>query len=107
MTINIKCTSRMSKGMQLNGNALSGDTYGAKGYIKDHWDGKWDAGRKVWIVNPEKVISTIKEQAWGFTRVLQITDEPITITRRENGSAATNGWCNKCHSYCWGDCDAN
>jgi len=20
---------------------------------------------------------------------------------------ASSGWCNKCHSYCWGDCSAN
>jgi len=105
-TYTIKCTSRMSKGMELNGNVLSGDTFGAKEYIKAHWDGKWDASSKVWIVNPEKVFSTIKEQAWGFTKVLSISEAApaLATTTRTHG---VNGWCNKCHSYCYGDCDAH
>lgn len=87
----IKSTSpRTTKGMELNGNVLSGDTFGMREYIKKHWDGKWDASTKTWIVNHELVLSTIKEQAWGFTRILSITDETpaqavaTTSTKRDN-----------------------
>jgi hypothetical protein len=79
---------RTTKGMELNGNVLSGDTYGMRSYIKEHWDGKWDAANKAWIVNPEKVLSTIKEQAWGFTRILSISNETlpanVETTKRDN-----------------------
>lgn len=87
----IKSTShRTTKGMELNGNVLSGDTFGMREYIKKHWDGKWDASTKTWIVNPELVKSTIAEQAWGFTRILSITDEApaqavaTTTSKRDN-----------------------
>ncbi len=101
----IKCTSKMSKGMELNGNVLSGDTYGVREYIKTYWAGKWDAARKVWIVDSELVVKTIQEQGWGFTKVLQIYDsapESVVTT-----TPSRNGWCNKCQSWCYGDCTAN
>lgn len=65
----IKSTNpRFSAGMTLNGNVLSGDTYHARDNIKKFWDGKWDAARKAWIVNPEKVMATINSQHnWGLS----------------------------------------
>ena len=30
----------------------------------------------------------------------------IKSARLEQDSKATNGWCNYCKSYCWGDCRA-
>jgi len=74
-TINIKCTSKMSKGLQLNGNALSGDTYGMREYIKTNWHGKWDGATKTWTVDGARVIETITNNTWGFCRVLEITNE--------------------------------
>lgn len=50
----------------------------------------------------------------------QIALENAEIERQRNRNVATAqdiaeqaerernpGWCNKCHSYCWGDCEAN
>lgn len=101
----IKCTSRMSKGMELNGETLSGDTYAAREYIKEYWDGKWDSGRKVWVVNQEKVVSTIQEQKWGFVKNLSIVETTVTPTATAK-THGVNGWCNKCQSYCYGDCSS-
>jgi len=74
-TINIKCTSKMSKGLQLNGNTLSGDTYGMREYIKTHWSGKWDGATKTWTVDGAKVVEMIQAKEWGFCKVLEITNE--------------------------------
>lgn len=65
----IKSTNpRFTKGLKLEGNVLSGDTYRASHNIKKYWDGKWDATRKVWIVNPEKVMTTLNDQHnWGLS----------------------------------------
>jgi len=101
----INCSSRSSNGMELNGNILSGDTFGMKSYIKEYWGGKWSASDKTWTVDAQLVIDTINAQSWGFTKVLSIG------ARAEIKSAATNitgvsGWCNHCHSYCYGDCQS-
>ena len=58
MTINIT-TSRKSKGMQLDGDLLTGDTYHMKDYIKNYLDGKWDKTEKGWRVNVEKTIKLL------------------------------------------------
>lgn len=101
----IKCTSRTSKGMELNGNVLSGDTYNFREHIKNNWDGKWNAARKAWIVNPEKVVKTIAEKTWGMDRVLEISNEQ-PVAEGAKKSNYVSGWCNRCHSYCYGDCTA-
>jgi hypothetical protein len=104
----INCKSRMSKGMELHGNILTGDTYGARDFIKTHWDGKWDASRKCWIVDAQKVITTIQEQTWGFAKVLSLSTE-INPTPSRDGfkvRGGVDGWCDKCHSYCYGDCQS-
>lgn len=102
----IKSTSpRTTKGMELNGNILSGDTFNVREHIKANWDGKWDANRKVWIVNPEKVVTTITAKTWGMDRILSLSDEqPVQV---DNPRSINTGWCNKCHSYCYGDCQAH
>lgn len=96
-TINIK--SKRSKGMQLNGNVLSGDTFPMKDYIKAYCGGKWNAEAKAWIVDTEKIMGMLN------TPGAQIS---IDETPAENHTTrANNGWCNKCHSYCFGDCEAH
>ncbi len=99
----IKSTNpRFTKGMTLNGNVLSGDTYNARENIKKFWDGKWDAARKVWIVNPQKVMDTLNSKYnWGLAIG---DDEPAAHTTAKK---SYDGWCDKCHSYCWGDCSAH
>ena len=39
----------------INGNVLTGNTFPIKEFIKRKLDGKWDAERKVWIVNEQTV----------------------------------------------------
>ena len=81
-TINIKWigTGSKTKGMQLNGNTLSGDTYGMREYIKTHWSGKWDGATKTWTVDGAKVVEMINEKGWGFCKMLEIaTDVPAYV----------------------------
>jgi hypothetical protein len=89
-------------GLALNGNEISGNTYAAKSYIKDCLDGKWDSNRKVWIVNTAKVESNLDRIGSSF----RTDDTPAA--QKQTAKLATNfGWCNKCHTYCYGDCQAN
>ncbi|GIV86612.1 MAG: hypothetical protein KatS3mg054_0641 [Chloroflexus sp.] len=117
----IKSTNpRFTKGMILNGNELSGDTYNARENIKKFWDGKWDSARKVWIVNPEKVMATLNSK-WNWGLAIGDDEQPAAVTAQPVTTATTakvtvkpapakkayDGWCDKCHSYCWGDCSAH
>ncbi len=91
-----------SRKVQLNGNEITGDTYPVKQWIKTYLNGKWDADKKAWIVDLGQV------ETWTGT-CIQIDNTPAPVahvTRRAIGDASTNGWCDKCHSYCWGDCSA-
>lgn len=99
----INCNSRISNGMELDGNVLSGDTYGMREYIKKHWAGKWNADTKTWTVDSNLVVSTINKQSWGFTRVLSISNDAVTETKQTHG---VDGYCRKCHTYCYGDCQS-
>lgn len=55
----------------------------------------------------EPVTGEIKEQAINFWNELQELQnqkqQPIEITEETHGF----GWCEKCQSYCYGDCEAN
>lgn len=103
--IQIKSTNpRFTKGMTLNGNLLSGDTYRAKDNIKKFWDGEWDAARKVWIVNPEKVMATLNSKYnWGLA--IEAEDAPKTATTHVR--AQKSELCPRCGTYCYGDCSAH
>jgi hypothetical protein len=86
-------------GIAISGDKISGNTFSVKDYIKSYLGGKWDSNSKSWIVDTKKVEDLIAKKC------IQI-DENAQPEKAQNGSRATNGWCNKCHSYCWGDCDA-
>lgn len=86
----------------LNGNRLSGKTYEVKNYIKAYLDGKWDGNNKEWIVNVEKVMD-IASRPGSYIEIVTGEIAPVTETK----STFRSGWCNKCHSYCYGDCEAN
>jgi hypothetical protein len=62
-SIKIKSNARgkktASKGMELTGDLLTGDTFPARDYIKTYCDAKWDAERKGWIVNVEKLMALL------------------------------------------------
>jgi len=99
MNLKIKQTT----GLTLNGDKLSGNTYPVKEYIKAYLGGKWDGNNKCWIVDVEKVNGLLASGGY-----LSVDDNPAPAkSSNTNGSARWNGWCNKCHSYCWGDCEAN
>lgn len=86
----------------LNGNRLSGKTFDVKNYIKVYLEGKWDAENKEWIVNVEKV-NDIASREGSYIKVVtgEVANTEIKVTRVDNG------WCSKCHSWCYGDCTAN
>lgn len=94
---------KQNTGLTLDGNKLSGNTYPVKEWIKAYLGGKWDGNNKVWIVDTDKLNSLL---ARGANIYVDDSHAPVK-SNNANGSARWNGWCNKCHSYCWGDCDAN
>lgn len=83
----------------LEGNLLTGDTYRIKEFIKAKLDGKWDAERKGWIVNPEKMAS-IMDSGWCYIYPETQTPAPVKVERH------ISELCPKCHTYCYGDCEA-
>ena len=85
----------------LNNNRLSGKTYEVKNYIKAYLDGKWDGDRKEWTVNVEKVMDIASREGSYIKIVEGEVAAETKVTRIDNG------WCNKCHSWCYGDCTAN
>lgn len=97
-------TTRKGEKLQLTGNLVTGDTYPVKDWLKTYCDGKWDKDSKGWTVDVEKLNMHISR---GNSIALRVDDSPSTNrTRKATGTAATNGWCNLCQSYCWGDCQA-
>ena len=85
----------------LDGNRLSGKTYEVKNYIKAYLDGKWDGDKKEWIVNTEKV-TDLASRPGSYIEIVEaapvVDAKPVKFV---------SGWCNKCYSYCYGDCEAN
>ena len=95
MNIKIKQTT----GLTLSGDKLSGNTYPVKEYIKAYLGGKWDGNSKCWIVDIEKVNKLLASGGY-----LSVDDSPAPAPKKPT---YVSGWCNKCHSYCYGDCEAN
>lgn len=91
--------------MELNGDLLTGDTYPVKDYIKTTLGGRWIADRKAWKVDLTLVEKWLDKGGTIYTdKAPQQTT--TTASKRGDGSAASSGWCNRCHSYCWGDCQS-
>ena len=91
--------TRKEQKLELNGDLLTGDTYPIKDYIKTTLGGKWIADRKAWKVD------VVLVEKW-LDKGTIYTDKNPETRKDTNGSAASNGWCNHCHSYCWGDCQS-
>ena len=85
--------------VQLNNNVLTGDTYPIKLFVKEYLNGKWDAANKAWIVDLGQVEK--------FMGVQINADAAPAAQATSKRTTSNNGWCNKCQSWCYGDCDAN
>ncbi len=99
MNLKIKNTT----GITLDGSKLSGNTFPVKDWIKTYLGGKWDNNSRSWIVDTNKLEEMI---AKGANIYVDSSQPQQTNTRRAN-TRRDNGWCNRCHSYCYGDCTAN
>jgi hypothetical protein len=86
----------------LTGDRLSGKTFEVKNYIKAYLDGRWDAANTEWIVDVEKVMD-IASRPGSYIQIVEGVVAPAAATK----STFHSGWCNRCHSYCYGDCTAN
>lgn len=99
----------------INNNVVTGETYKAKDYIKAGLGGRWDADRKVWIVNPVKLAAAIKSTTGLYdASAEQIASLNATVAPRQSNYksgtyVAADGLtvCSKCHTVCYGDCTAN
>lgn len=72
----------------LEGNIVSGETYKAKDYIKAALGGRWNAERKVWIVDLAKVESATKSATGLYeaseAQIAKLQPAPIrTVTADE------------------------
>ena len=111
MTIHIR--TRKENKMQLNGNVLTGDTYPVKDYIKSKLGGKWSADAKAWIGDGALVNKWLDNGGTIYTDKDAANASAPAHTHTANNRdgfmvrKGVDGWCNKCHSYCYGDCDAN
>lgn len=94
MNLRIKSTT----GIVLEGNKLSGNTYPVKDWIKSYLGGKFDGASKSWIVDTSKVNDLLSKGA----NIYADNSQPQAATKTTG-----NGYCRKCHSYCYGDCEAN
>lgn len=102
----MKLKIEKTTGLVLEGNTISGNTYPVKDFIKSYLNGKWDSNRKGWIVDVEKVNDMLSKGGSAYTGFWVDDGVPTAKPRKATGTAATNGWCDLCHSYCWGDCTA-
>lgn len=96
-------TTRKNAKLQLSNNILTGDTYEIKSWIKSYMDGKWIADQKAWRVDTAKLEKFLDGGLGSGNSIgLRVDDSPAPASHK-----GVNGWCNKCHSYCYGDCEAN
>jgi len=97
--------TRKGNKLQLTGNLVTGDTYPIKDFFKAYCNGKWDKDAKGWRVDADKLQEIISRSNHIG---LCVDDSPAAAKpRKATGTAASSGWCDLCHSYCWGDCQAN
>lgn len=100
---------RYGRGLTLRGNEISGDTYRWREIIREIWGGEWDPNRKVWIVDPEVVLTSI--EAGKPCKVRVFTARPVepqvTKPQTDRALGRGDGWCDKCQSWCFGDCESH
>lgn len=94
---------RFTKGFILDGNTLSGDTYRAREYIKKYWNGRWDNQRKVWIVDPDKVIATLNSK-YNLGLFIDVSNKDDGHDDFPHQNRKHTEICPRCGTYCYGDC---
>lgn len=90
---------------KISGNVLTGNTFPIKEFIKRKLDGKWDAERKVWIINEAIVAKyldlgvikrrVVEEVALGNSKVTAQSSgyrKQYTHTRAGGGYDASGSW---------------
>lgn len=78
--------------------AISGNTYPVREQLKA-LGARWNAADKAWMVDDSKA-----DQARA---IVAGAPKPQSIFRRPIQAArVSNGPCRRCHSYCYGDCEA-
>lgn len=92
-------TTRKENKLELNGNLITGDTFPVRDYLKQYCDAKWDAANKGWRVNVEKLNGLL-----GIANSIGLRIANAPEAKKVTGS---NGWCDKCKSWCYGDCQAH
>jgi hypothetical protein len=50
--------------LYLNKNEVSGDTYPCIDFLKNKMDGKWNAEKKVWVVNVGRLKAFLNRKPW-------------------------------------------
>ena len=102
--------TRKGNQLFLNGNVLTGDTYAIKGEIKKYLGGKWNSEAKAWTIDTDKLEKYLSGNSIGLMKDERTAGEAVAAggfkVKVRTGNAGSNGWCDKCHSYCWGDCTA-
>jgi len=101
-------STKYTRGMILDGNRLTGDTYSCRSMIKSIWHGTWDAATKSWVVEPDIVFNTINDHSNPILRTLIINGNPnpqdadiSSVNERDQHP------CPHCGTYCYGDCQAH
>lgn len=96
----------------ITGNIVSGDTFAAKETIKKLLNGRWDGDRKLWIIDTNKIEAATKSITGLYdaseAQIAALTGKNIA-PRRAGTYVAADGVrvCSKCHTVCYGDCEAN
>lgn len=102
----------------IDGNIVTGETYKAKEYIKSGLGGRWDAERKVWIINPVKLAAAIKSTTGLYDASQEQIATLVAAPKAEHHShsqyvygsyIAADGVrvCARCHTACHGTCCAD
>lgn len=86
-----------------NTHAITGDTYRFRDVIKSTASSPvYDKARKAWLVDAEAAEKLTRPTYHICARYLTATP----IAPATPAPATNNGYCRRCQSYCYGDCQS-
>lgn len=89
--------------LQLNGNRISGDTYPIKDALKQYCGAHdWDKATKSWAIDLDKL-----NQYMSIGNSIGLHIDNAAPAAKQQTTSRADGWCNKCQSWCYGDCTAH